>query len=80
MLGRPDKKFLKKLLHCGAEGRAVDILLNVPKEKKKGKFEKVFAECDPVAVDLLTKLLRYDPDKRYSIDKCFAHPFMKDLY
>jgi len=31
-------------------------------------------------VDLLRKMLTFDPEKRISVEEALAHPYLKDLY
>lgn len=64
---------------------------NVPKEKsrkllknfpkKKGKnLETYFATASPLAIDLLKKLLTFDPSKRISVDQALRHPYLEALH
>jgi serine/threonine protein kinase len=46
--------------------------------KRKGKdFNVVFKGANPDAIDLLKKLLIFDPKKRITINEALAHPYMK---
>ena len=38
-------------------------------------FSKFFVGANPVAVDLLQKLLVMDPDRRLSAEEALAHPY-----
>lgn len=45
--------------------------------KKKGKdFNVLFKGANPDAIDLLRKLLIFNPTKRISITDALAHPYM----
>jgi serine/threonine protein kinase len=53
--------------------------------KKIGKnaharFEKRFEQCPPVAVDLLKKMLTFDPKKRITVDDALEHPYLSALH
>ena len=46
----------------------------------KGKgFEKHLRHCDDLFVDLLKKLLVYNPDERFSAKQCLQHSYFKDI-
>lgn len=53
----------------------------MPKNKKNGKdFSKIFAFADSQAIDLLKKLLIFDPEKRITVTEALAHPYLADLH
>jgi len=56
-----------------------EMLKNMPKKKPKS-FETMFKSANPLAVDLLKKLLIFDPLKRITVDEALAHPYLKDLH
>lgn len=58
-LGQPDREFLANF----HEGRMVEIFKSMDNQNEEGNFEEIFSKSDPVAVDLLKKMLNYDPDK-----------------
>lgn len=39
----------------------------------------MISDIEDDALDLLTKLLEYDPDKRLSASQALAHPYFKEL-
>lgn len=43
-------------------------------------FSNLFPEADPLAIDLLQKMLVFDPTKRITVSKALQHPYMADLY
>jgi serine/threonine protein kinase len=38
------------------------------------------ANIDPLALDLLTKMLTFHPDDRITVDQALAHPYLKDFH
>ena len=38
----------------------------------------MFPKASDDALDLLTKLLQFNPNKRYTVDQCLAHPYFKE--
>ena len=53
--------------------------------KKIGKnagqrFEKRFESCPPPAVDLLKRMLTFDPKKRITVDDALEHPYLSALH
>lgn len=76
LLGRPEKEFLSKI-----EGaHVVEMFTNIPKEKEEGQFKDVFMDVNEQAVDLLKKMLIYDPETRISIEDALSHPYMSELH
>ncbi len=53
------------------------VLAEFPHVPRKD-FKKVFSGIDPAAVDLLEKLLVFDPAKRYTAAQALDHPFLSD--
>ena len=41
---------------------------------------KMFPGANPEAVDLLQKMLQFDPRRRISVDEALAHPWLKELH
>ena len=75
-MGTPDVDNMK---HIPEESKK--LIKNLPKNKKNGKdFNKLFSFAHPEAIDLLKKLLTFDPDKRINVTEALAHPYLKDLH
>jgi serine/threonine protein kinase len=46
--------------------------------KRDGKdFNQLFKGASDNAIDLLKKMLTYDPDERISVEEALAHPYLK---
>ena len=43
-------------------------------------FSIMFRNANPVAVDLLEKMLTFSPKKRYTVEQCIAHPYFEGLH
>ena len=54
-------------------------MLQLPKREGK-KFEDLFKGANPLAIDLLKKMLTYDPDDRITVAKALEHPYLKALH
>ena len=48
---------------------------NIPKKD----FKKILNCENPNAVDLVEKMLVFNPEKRYSIEQCLNHPYLKNM-
>ncbi|KAG8464362.1 hypothetical protein KFE25_003425 [Diacronema lutheri] len=59
--------------------QAVEYLKSLPK-KEKASFKKMFPNSNPLAVELLEKMLVFDPSKRVSAAEALAHPYMEALH
>ncbi len=47
----------------------------MPKRKPKD-FNTVFKGANPEAIDLMRKMLMFDPVKRITVDDALKHPYM----
>jgi len=50
------------------------------KKKPKIPFNKIYKDANPLALDLLDRMLTFNPHKRISIDEALAHPYLKSLH
>ncbi|KAJ2328726.1 Cyclin-dependent kinase 3 [Coemansia sp. RSA 2681] len=44
------------------------------------RLEQQLPQMDPYAIDLLKKLLVYDPSLRWEASQCLTHPYFQDLW
>ena len=48
--------------------------------KSGQNLHTIFKDANPHAIDLLKKLLTFDPEKRLTIDEALAHPYLSQLH
>ncbi|KAG8961318.1 hypothetical protein FRC03_005533 [Tulasnella sp. 419] len=74
-LGTPEEKTIKKV---GSE-KAQAYIRSLP-FKKKVPFETMFPNADPLAIDLLTKMLAFDPEDRITVLEALEHPYLESYH
>ncbi|KAK4389253.1 Mitogen-activated protein kinaseMMK2 [Sesamum angolense] len=75
LLGTPDEASLKFLRSDNAR-RYVKHLPMFPKQNLSARFPNM----SPLALDLLGKMLIFDPDQRITVDEALCHPFLSSLH
>lgn len=81
---------LKLIINILGSQREEDIeFIDNPKAKKYIKslpsspgtpFSRLYPNAHPLAIDLLAKMLVFDPTKRISVSEALQHPYMAPLY
>lgn len=71
VLGTPDEKVIRKI---GSE-KAQAYVRSLP-FKKTIPFRKILPAADPQALDLLTKMLAFDPRDRITVPEALEHPWL----
>lgn len=75
ILGTPkgdDLNYIKK-------EEAKEFLKKLAKRTKQ-TWSSLFPNSNPVALDLLGKMLMFNPKKRYTVEQCLAHPYFEGLH
>ncbi|PIA18741.1 Pkinase-domain-containing protein [Coemansia reversa NRRL 1564] len=72
ILGTPDDATLSRI---GSE-RAQMYIRSLP-YMPKVSWERIFPNATPLALDLLEKMLDFDPSTRITVEEVLAHPYLK---
>jgi mitogen-activated protein kinase 7 len=72
ILGTPDDATLKRI---GSE-RAQLYIRSLPKMKKQ-PWERLYPRASATAIDLLEKLLTFDPAARITVEEALSHPYLE---
>jgi serine/threonine protein kinase len=75
VLGSPSKEDLEFITNQQAK----EFVLKLPKRTKQS-FANLFPKANPVALDLLSKILVFNPHKRYTIEQSISHPYFVGLH
>ena len=49
-------------------------------KRTKQSFNLMFSNANPVALDLLGKMLTFNPKERYTVEQCISHPYFEGLH
>ena len=74
VLGTPSADDLSRVDNVTAR----NYIAALPK-KKALDLSRKFSGSDPLAIDLLKKLLCFDPSSRYTASQALAHPYLKEM-
>ncbi|KIO17768.1 hypothetical protein M407DRAFT_84650, partial [Tulasnella calospora MUT 4182] len=56
--------------------RSRDYIRALPFRKKR-PFSTLFPNANALAIDFLTQTLMFDPEKRITVEKALAHPYVE---
>ena len=59
--------------------KAKKYMKTLPK-KQKQNFKDIFPHANPLAIDLLEKMLTFDPLKRITVEEALAHPYLESMF
>ncbi|KAF7298102.1 Protein kinase domain-containing protein [Mycena chlorophos] len=71
-LGTPSEDTLRRV----GSPRAQDYIRSLP-IKPRVPFSTLYPHANPLAIDLLSKMLCFDPAKRISCEQALAHPYLQ---
>lgn len=54
--------------------------LTQPPLKQRCDFTQLYPNANPLAIDLLQKMLMFNPDQRISVDSALEHPYLAPLH
>jgi serine/threonine protein kinase len=74
--GTPEEDEIK-----GCE-KAIKYMKFIASKSKKPKkdFRAMYPNANPLAIDLLEKLLTFDPTKRITVEEALAHPYLETMH
>ena len=75
VLGSPTKDDLSFITNDNAK----EFVLKLPKRTKQ-QFKNLFPNSNPIALDLLSKMLVFNPNKRLNVEQCIQHPYFEGLH
>ena len=75
VLGSPSEADLEFI----TDEKIKNFVLRLAKRSKQS-FNLMFSNANPVALDLLGKMLTFNPNKRYTVEQCIAHPYFEGLH
>jgi mitogen-activated protein kinase 7 len=75
ILGTPDDTLLRRI---GSE-KALSYIRSLPRMSKV-PFSKLYPKATPAALDLLEKMLKWDPLERITIEKALEHPYLASYH
>lgn len=75
VLGTPSTEDLEFL----TKQEPKDYLKKLAKRTKQ-QFSSLFPDANPVALDLLDKMLIFNPKKRFTAEQCLSHPYFEGLH
>ncbi|XP_021957237.1 mitogen-activated protein kinase 1 [Folsomia candida] len=75
ILGTPSEEDLA----CIINEKARSYLQSLP-YKPKVPWDKLYPDADPKALDLLDKMLTFNPHKRIGVEDALAHPYLEQYF
>jgi len=75
VLGTPSKSDMKFITN----EKALEYIKSLKKQPKI-PFNKIYKDANPLALDLLDKMLIFNPHERITVDEALAHPYFKSLH
>ena len=76
VLGKEAREDMEKLIQTDK----LEVLDSSKEITDKQPLEVLFVNQNPVAIDLLKKMLIVDPDKRITVEEALSHPLMSEFH
>uniref|UniRef100_A0A915C7A9 Protein kinase domain-containing protein n=1 Tax=Parascaris univalens TaxID=6257 RepID=A0A915C7A9_PARUN len=74
-IGSPTESDLKSVLNSSARS----YLASMPHHEKQ-PWHQIYKDADTVALDLLDRMLTFDPTIRITVDEALAHSFLQEYF
>lgn len=75
VIGSPDDNDLASIVNEKARNYISSL-----KSRSKQPFSRIYPDADSNALDLLDRLLTFNPNKRIDVSEALAHPYLKQYY
>lgn len=75
VLGTPSSEDM----HFISNAAARRYIHKLPRREKM-KWSSIYPKANPVALDLLDKMLVFNPHKRWTVKQCMGHAYFRDLH
>jgi mitogen-activated protein kinase 1/3 len=75
VLGTPAKDDMKFITN----EKALEYIKSL-KKKPALPFNKIYKDANPLAIDLLEKMLVFNPHKRITVEEALAHNYLRSLH
>ena len=75
LIGTPSDEDILSIPNPKAREKVLKLTKRSPKP-----IEMLFRDANPQAVDLLQKLLIFNPEKRFTVEQALAHPYLSALH
>eukprot|EP01017_Pseudomicrothorax_dubius_P043921 TRINITY_DN7381_c0_g3_i3.p1 TRINITY_DN7381_c0_g3~~TRINITY_DN7381_c0_g3_i3.p1 ORF type:complete len:416 (+),score=128.33 TRINITY_DN7381_c0_g3_i3:135-1382(+) len=75
LLGTPSEADIEKI----PKEKTRKMIRNMPKKACKD-FNQLFPGANPKAIDLIKKLLSFDPDRRITVEEALRHEYLANLH
>jgi len=75
VFGNPTKEEINSI----PKEKSKKFILSLPKKQAK-PFDVLFPRANPLALDLLKKLMVFDPAKRITVEEALKHPYLSALH
>ena len=76
MLGVPDKSLQDKI----GNKNFLKYMLDKSKTVKRKSWKELIPNAPDTAIDLISNLMKYNPEERLSCKQALEHPFLSELY